>query len=60
MSKKHHKDLRDFRKESATTQDPTLKAAVTKGEKVVTEHLKMIDKTAKASGAMTGHNTGTM
>lgn len=47
----HHKDLRDFRKEAATAKDPSLKAAVTKGEKVIAEHTKMVEKAAKANGA---------
>src|ERR1700733_6312799 len=31
MVKDHHKDLREFREQAATTTDPTLKAAVDKG-----------------------------
>jgi putative membrane protein len=50
MVKDHHKDLREFRMEAADTQDPTLKAAVEKGEKVIHEHTMMVDKLARDKG----------
>jgi putative membrane protein len=50
MVKTHHKDLREFRTEAADTQDPTLKAAVDKGEKVIREHTMMVDKLAREKG----------
>jgi putative membrane protein len=50
MVKAHHKDLREFRTEGADTQDPTLKAAVEKGEKVIHEHTMMVDKLAREKG----------
>jgi putative membrane protein len=50
MVKAHHKDLREFRTEGAETQDPTLKAAVEKGEKVIHEHTMMVDKLAREKG----------
>jgi putative membrane protein len=36
--------------EAANTPDPTLKAAVEKGEKVIHEHLQMVDKLARDKG----------
>lgn len=50
MVKDHRKDLREFRVEAANTQDPTLKAAVEKGEKVIHGHLEMADKLAREKG----------
>ncbi len=59
MVKDHHQDLREFRTEAASTSDPTLKAAVDKGSKVIYEHMTMIDKMAREKGIATpGHNGG--
>ncbi len=44
MMKDHDKDLADFKKEEATTQDPELKMAVAKGEKVIAQHHRMVDR----------------
>ena len=43
MDKDHHQDLADFQKEIASTQDAQLKATVEQGEKVIAEHVQMID-----------------
>ncbi len=59
MVKDHHQDLREFRTEAASTSDPTLKAAVDKGSKVIYAHMTMIDKMAREKGIATpGHNGG--
>jgi putative membrane protein len=50
MVKDHHKDLREFRAEASETTDPTLKAAVEKGTKVIHEHTMMVDKLASDKG----------
>jgi putative membrane protein len=50
MVKDHHQDLREFRMEANDTQDPTLKEAVEKGEKVIREHTIMVDKLARDKG----------
>ncbi len=50
MVKDHHEDLREFRTEDSTVQDPTLKAAVDKGYQVIREHTQMVDKLAKDKG----------
>jgi putative membrane protein len=50
MVKAHRKDLREFRMEEANAQDPALRAAVEKGQKVVHEHLMMVDKLARDKG----------
>jgi putative membrane protein len=50
MVKDHHKDLRDFRQEAASTTDPTLQAAVADGTKVIHEHTVMVDKLAREKG----------
>ena len=57
----HRNDVREFRHEAQTTKDPQLKAAVMKGEKVITEHLHMVTSLAKKHGAgMGGMNGGMM
>ncbi len=50
MVKDHHKDLREFRTESVSASDATLKEAVDKGSKVIYEHMKMVDKLARDKG----------
>jgi putative membrane protein len=50
MVKDHHKDLREFRQEEASSIDPTLKAAVADGIKVIHEHTVMVDKLAREKG----------
>jgi putative membrane protein len=50
MVKDHHKDLREFRQEEASTTEPTLKAAVADGTKVIHEHSVMVDKLAREKG----------
>jgi putative membrane protein len=50
MVKDHHKDLHDFRDEAANTTDPTLKAAVSKGQDIIREHTMMVDKLAQSKG----------
>jgi putative membrane protein len=50
MVKDHHQDLREFRHEEGAASDPNLKAAVTKGTKVIREHTEMVDKLAKDMG----------
>ena len=44
MMKDHKKDESDFRHEASMTSNPQLKIAVSKGEKVISEHKQMIDK----------------
>jgi len=46
----HHKDLREFRQESAAAADPQLKETVTSGEKVIAEHNRMADHLAQQIG----------
>jgi putative membrane protein len=50
MVKDHDADLKAFINEENTTADPELKATVAKGEKVVREHLEMIDGIAHMGG----------
>jgi putative membrane protein len=58
MVKDHHKDLREFRQEEASTTDPTLKAAVADGTKVIHEHTVMVDKLAREKGVPTPQHGG--
>jgi putative membrane protein len=53
MVKDHNDDLQAFLKEINTTSDPELKATVSKGEKVVFMHNKMIDDIAHMGGIET-------
>jgi putative membrane protein len=50
MVKGHHKDLRDFQDEAGNATDPTLKAAVQKGETVISQHTMMVDQLAQNKG----------
>jgi putative membrane protein len=50
MVQDHRKDLHEFRQEEADATDPQLKEAVTKGEGLIQEHLKMVNGLAKANG----------
>ena len=50
MVKDHHKDLREFRQEAASTTDPTLQTAVANATKVIHEHTVMVDKLAREKG----------
>jgi putative membrane protein len=62
MVKDHHKDLREFRQEAASTTDPTLQMAVANATKVIHEHMVMVDKMAREKGVPTpqhGNNTPT-
>jgi putative membrane protein len=62
MVKDHHKDLREFRQEAASTTDPTLQMAVANATKVIHEHTVMVDKLAHEKGIPTpqhGSNTPT-
>jgi putative membrane protein len=50
LVKDHHMDLREFRLESANTQDQTLRDAVMKGQRIIHDHMVMVDKLAKSRG----------
>ena len=50
MVKDHRNDLREFHEEAASTNDPTLKAAVEKAEAVIRDHTRMIMKMGREKG----------
>jgi len=52
MVQDHRKDLRAFRQEETLTTDPTIKAAVVDGEKVIREHLILVSKLARDKGVV--------
>jgi putative membrane protein len=57
MVKAHHKDLRDFRMESASTQNQALREMVVKGQRVIYGHMVMVDKLARSKGVeVPGHH----
>jgi putative membrane protein len=53
MVKDHHADLREFRTEATSTNDPELKAAVDKASQVIHEHMVHADKLAQDKGIAT-------
>ena len=55
MVSDHKKDLHEFKKEVATTQNPQLKDAVQQGETVIQGHLEMVQQLAKTHHVETGH-----
>jgi putative membrane protein len=59
MVKAHRKDLREFRMEAASTPDQTLRDAAEKGQKVIHEHLEMVDKLAREKGIAIPPHAGT-
>lgn len=50
MVKDHHQDLRDFRKEAESTSDASLREAVDTGEKMIHEHMRVVDAMARSRG----------
>lgn len=50
MVKAHHQDLRQFRMESASTQDPALRERVIKLQRVIHGHMVTVDNLAKEKG----------
>jgi len=58
MVQDHHKDLRAFRLEAANGQDPALKNVVSKGERMIHDHMKMVDKLARNKGLVVPHHAG--
>lgn len=58
MVRDHHKDLRAFRLEAANGQDPALKNVVSKGERMIHDHMKMVDKLARNKGLVVPHHAG--
>lgn len=53
MLKDHRKDLHEFRRAAATAGQQDLKDAAENGTKVIWEHLKMVEKLARANGIAT-------
>ena len=54
MMKDHDKDLADFKKEVASTQDPKLKMTVEKAEKVIAQHHRLADRLGNSMGVTAG------
>lgn len=50
MVKNHHKDLREFRLETADTQDSTLRETVMRGQRTIHRHMVDVDQLAKSKG----------
>jgi putative membrane protein len=50
MDKAHHEDLQMFKDEIASTHNPRLKMAVESGEKVIVQHVEIIDGIDKKMG----------
>ena len=57
MVRDHHADLREFRMEASSTNDPDVQETVDKAAHVIREHMITIDKMARARGIpMPGHH----
>jgi putative membrane protein len=57
MMRDHHQDLREFRMEASSTNDPDVQEAVDKAAQVIREHMVTIDKMARERGIpMPGHH----
>ncbi len=56
MVKDHQKDVREFKAEEASTQDPTLKTTVAQGLTVIEGHLQMAETLAKTNGVKGGQS----
>jgi putative membrane protein len=54
MVKDHKQDLREFKDEAQTTQDPNLKQAAQQGAGVISQHLQMIEQIAQSHNVTTG------
>lgn len=59
MVKDHHKDLKEFKAESASATDPTLKTTVQSGLKVIQQHTGMAESMAKQNGGASQSSGGT-
>ncbi len=58
MVKDHKQDLREFKDEAQTTQDPNLKQAAQQGAGVISQHLQMIEQIAQSHNVTTGKSKG--
>jgi len=56
MLKDHQQDLKDFKQESESAQDPTLKQVATQGASVITQHLQLAEQVAKNHHIDVGNN----
>ncbi len=52
MSADHHRDLRAFREEAASTSDASLREALMKARMTIAEHTRAVDKLATENGVM--------
>jgi putative membrane protein len=59
MVKDHHKDLKEFKMEVASTKNDEMKTTVSQGEQVIQEHVNMIEGIAQKHGVSASH-TGAM
>jgi putative membrane protein len=58
MVQAHHKDLREFRMQGSQGSDPALQDAIAKGEKIIHDHMVMVDRLARDKGIVTpGHRS---
>ena len=48
MVKDHKEDLKEFKSEEETTQNPNVKQALQQGETVISQHLQLIQQIAQS------------
>jgi putative membrane protein len=59
MVKDHQKDLKEFRQEASSGQDPQVKQAAQQGASVISQHLNMIEQIAQQHQIDTGDGQNT-
>lgn len=57
MYKDHEKDLKDYKDEANSTQDPSVKQLAQQGAKVISQHLQLIEQVAKNHNITLGENS---
>ena len=57
MYKDHQKDLKDYKDEVNSTQDPNVKQLAQQGSKVIAQHLQLIEQVAKNHNVTLGENS---
>jgi putative membrane protein len=57
MYKDHQKDLKDYKDEVNSTQDPNVKQLAQQGSKVIAQHLQLIEQVAKNHNITLGENS---
>src|SRR5581483_5574710 len=60
MVKDHKQDLKDFKDEASSAQDPNVKQIAQQGATIIQQHLQMIEQIAKSHNVPTDEKQGSM